>query len=193
MKDFIQSELQEAHSALQRLLEDQATIAQIEQAGKMIAHALGEGSRVWSAGNGGSMCDAMHFAEELSGRYREDRPGLAAVAFSDPGFLTCAANDFGYEKVFARAVESHCKAGDVLILFSTSGKSPNIIAAATQAKNQQVKVIALTGKSGSSLDSLAEICIVTQGGQYADRVQELHIKVVHILIALTERLLFNKG
>ncbi len=139
------------------------------------------------------MCDAMHFAEELSGRYREDRAGLAAIAFSDPGFLTCAANDFGYEQVFARAVESQCKAGDVLVLFSTSGKSANIITAAQKARTQGVKVVVLTGKHGSPLEDLSDICIVTPGGAYADRVQELHIKVVHILIAITERLLFNQG
>jgi len=193
LTEFIRAELDEARTALDSLVSNQEMLSQIEQAGLMIAGAFREGNRVWSAGNGGSMCDAMHFAEELSGRYRDDRPGLAAMAFSDPGFLTCAANDFGYDRVFARAVESHCKNGDVLVLFSTSGKSANIIASAEEAKKQGAKVIVLTGKSGSPLEPIADICIVTPGGQYADRVQELHIKVVHILIAITERLLFNKG
>lgn len=193
MKELIRAELDDAKSALDNLVQDDAKIAQIEQAGLMIADTFRAGNRVWSAGNGGSMCDAMHFAEELSGRYRDDRPGLAAIAFSDPGFLTCAANDFGYEKVFARAVESNCKSGDVLVLFSTSGKSENIVMAAREAKEREVKIIVLTGKLGSALESLADICIVTPGGQYADRVQEIHIKVVHILIAITERLLFAKG
>lgn len=193
MKELVIAELQDAKSALENLLSDEKSLANISDAGSTIADALRAGNRVWSAGNGGSMCDAMHFAEELSGRYRDDRAGLAAIAFSDPGFLTCAANDFGYENVFARAVESHSKPGDVLVLFSTSGKSANVVAAAQKARTQGVKVVVLTGKHGSPIEPLADICIVTPGGAYADRVQELHIKVVHILIAITERLLFNQG
>jgi D-sedoheptulose 7-phosphate isomerase len=192
LKELIRGELLEAQSALADLLTNEAMLDRIEDAVVVLGQALSANGRVWSAGNGGSMCDAMHFAEELSGRYRLDREALAAVAFSDPGFLTCAANDFGYERVFERAVEAHCWRGDVLVLFSTSGTSANILAAARKAKERQVRVIGFTGKSATEFESLCDVCLVTPGGKYADRVQELHIKIVHILIAGVERLLFKQ-
>jgi D-sedoheptulose 7-phosphate isomerase len=192
LKELIRGELLEAQSALADLLTNEAMLDRIEDAVVVLGQALSANGRVWSAGNGGSMCDAMHFAEELSGRYRLDREALAAVAFSDPGFLTCAANDFGYERVFERAVEAHCWRGDVLVLFSTSGTSANILAAARKAKERQVTVIGFTGKSATEFESLCDVCLVTPGGKYADRVQELHIKIVHILIAGVERLLFKQ-
>ncbi len=191
MNEFVLGELEEAARALKALIGDSQTHIQIAVAGRLMATCLAEGGRIFSAGNGGSMCDAMHFAEELSGRYREDRPALDATAFSDPGFLTCAANDFGYAHVFARAVEAHARAGDVLVLFSTSGSSENILRAAEVARSKGVHVVALTGKTNSPIAGLADIAIVTPAGKYADRVQELHIKVVHILIALIERHLFG--
>lgn len=192
MKEFVRSELLEAHRVLERLISNEEVLDQISAVAEILVDCFRSGNRVWSAGNGGSMCDAMHFAEELSGRYREDRPALAAMAFSDPGFLTCAANDFGYEKVFERAVEAHCVKRDVLVLFSTSGSSKNIISAARLASERGVRVIGLTGRDNSELSAFCEICLVTSGGQYADRVQEVHIKIVHILIASVERLLFPK-
>jgi len=143
--------------------------------------------KAFSCGNGGSMCDAMHFAEELTGRYRNNRPGIAAVSISDPSHISCVANDFGYNFIFSRYIESHGREGDVLIAISTSGKSPNVVKAAEAAKALGVKVIALTGKPGSLLESLADVCICAPGGDYADRVQELHIKTLHILIELIER------
>lgn len=191
MTDFIRAELGEALHALRVLIEDQSALERVAAAATLIAERLEQGQRVFSAGNGGSMCDAMHFAEELSGRFRKDRRALDATAFSDPGFLTCAANDFGYDQVFARAIEAHGRAGDVLVLFSTSGSSANIVAAAESAKKQGVTVIGLTGRADSPLARAAEIAIVTPAGPYADRVQELHIKIVHILIALIERHLFG--
>ena len=133
------------------------------------------------------MCDAMHFAEELTGRYRRNRPGIAAVSISDPSHISCVANDFGYDFIFSRYIESHGREGDVLIAISTSGKSPNVVKAAEAAKALGVKVIALTGKPGSLLEGLADVCICAPGGDFADRVQELHIKVLHILIELIER------
>ena len=139
------------------------------------------------------MCDAMHFAEELSGRFRKDRPGLAAAAISDPGHISCVANDFGYDEIFSRYLESHARMGDALLAISTSGKSPNICRAAKTAKERSVEVIALTGKRGSLLGELADIEICTPGGGFADRSQELHIKVIHILIELIERRMFPKN
>jgi D-sedoheptulose 7-phosphate isomerase len=133
------------------------------------------------------MCDAMHFAEELTGRFRDDRRGYAALAISDPGHLTCVGNDYGYERVFARFIEAHGRAGDVLLAITTSGTSRNVVAAAQAAKGLGMKVIALTGRAATPITELADIALVTPGGRYADRVQELHIKVIHILIELVER------
>jgi D-sedoheptulose 7-phosphate isomerase len=129
----------------------------------------------------------MHFAEELTGRFRDDRRGYAALAISDPGHLTCVGNDYGYERVFARFVEAHGRAGDVLLAITTSGTSRNVVAAAQAARGLGMKVIALTGRAATPITELADIALVTPGGRYADRVQELHIKVIHILIELVER------
>ena len=183
----IRAALDEAATVLDRLRADDATLARIEQAGELLATTFAGGGRVYSCGNGGSMCDAMHFAEELTGRFREDRPGYAALAISDPGHLSCVGNDYGYEQVFARFVRAHGGVGDVLLAISTSGTSGNIVAAAQAARERHMKVIGLTGRDGTPLTQLADITVVTPGGRYADRIQELHIKVIHILIELVER------
>ena len=185
--------LNEARSALDALIANEAALAAIAEAGRRLADCLAKGGRVYSCGNGGSMCDAMHFAEELSGRFRLDRKPLAATAISDPSHLTCVANDYGYEAVFGRYVEAHGRAGDCLLAISTSGKSANVLAAARAAAAQGVTVIAMTGHAGSPLSQLAAIEICTPAGRFADRVQELHIKVVHILIELVERALFPEN
>lgn len=135
------------------------------------------------------MCDAMHLAEELSGRFRENRPAMAAVAISDPSYISCVANDYGYEQVFARFVEANGSPGDVLFAISTSGNSASVLRAAQAARAKNMKVIGLTGRSGSQLEQYVDISICTSAGRYADRVQELHIKVIHILIELIERAL----
>lgn len=136
------------------------------------------------------MSDAMHFAEELSGRYRQNRRALAAQAISDVGHLSCVANDFGYEQVFARYVEAHGQAGDVLVAISTSGTSPNVLRAAEVARARGMHVVAFTGRRDTPLGALADIELCTPAGRYADRVQELHIKVIHILLELVEQALF---
>lgn len=186
----IQSSLHEARDALHSLIANQAALARIEQAARLLLSAFGAGNRVFSCGNGGSMSDAIHFAEELSGRYRLDRKGLPAMSISDVGHLTCVANDFGYDHVFARFLEAQARAGDVLLAISTSGKSTNVLKAVEAARGLGMKIIALTGKPDSLLSQLADIDICTPGGAFADRVQELHIKVIHILIELVERALF---
>ena len=183
----VRATLAEAAASLERLYADEATLAAIARAGQVLADTFAAGGRAYSCGNGGSMCDAMHFAEELTGRFREDRPGYAAMAIADPGHLSCVGNDYGYDQVFARFVEAHGRAGDVLLAISTSGTSRNVVAAAQAAKRLGVRVIALTGRAGTPLAELADIAIVTAAGRYADRVQELHIKVIHILIELVER------
>lgn len=183
----VRAALAEAAQALDRLLGDEATQALVDQAAGLLVAAFKSGGRVYSCGNGGSMCDAMHFAEELTGRFRNNRRGFAAMAISDPGHLSCVGNDYGYDQVFARFVEAHGRAGDVLLGITTSGSSRNVIAAAKAARALGVKVIVLTGKADAAIAEWADILIVTPGGRYADRVQELHIKVIHILIELVER------
>jgi D-sedoheptulose 7-phosphate isomerase len=190
MSDVVQANLREAQDALGSLLADSAMLGTIASAGLDLGAALKNGKRVFSCGNGGSMCDAMHFAEELSGRYRNDRAALAATAISDVGHMTCVANDYGYEHVFARYLEAHGRQGDFLLAISTSGKSRSILNAVDTAQARGMKVIGLHGRRGSPLDSAAHYSICTPGGTYADRVQELHIKVVHILIELVERTAF---
>ena len=193
MSPHILATLTDARSALDALLANEAALGAIDAAGTLLAETFAREGRVYSCGNGGSMCDAMHFAEELSGRYRLDRPALGAAAISDPSHLSCVGNDYGYEQVFARYVEGHGRAGDVLLGISTSGTSGNVVAAAKVARAKGMKVIALTGKPGAALGQLADIEISTPGGRYADRVQELHIKVIHILIESVERRLFPQN
>jgi D-sedoheptulose 7-phosphate isomerase len=190
LKDHIRASLAEAKAALDNLIANDATLDAVARAAALLIATFRVRSRVYSCGNGGSMSDAMHFAEELTARYRHDRPGLPAIAISDPGHLTCVGNDMGYEDVFSRFIDAHGREGDVLLAISTSGKSPNVLKAARSAKALGMRVIALTGKAGAPLDALADIVICTPGGAYADRAQELHIKVIHILIELIERELF---
>lgn len=188
--DVIRASLEEAAAGLQNLLADRDALAAIAKAGDTLIECFKKGGRVFSCGNGGSMCDAMHFAEELSARYRLDRPGLPAVAISDPAHLSCVANDYGYDFVFSRYLEAHAKPSDVLLAISTSGKSKSILTAVDHARKHGIKVIGLTGHADSPLGQAADIRIATPAGQFADRVQELHIKVIHILIELVERRMF---
>ena len=193
MLKYIESALKESSQALANFQANAVSLKAIEQAALTIISSLRNQGFVYSCGNGGSMCDAMHFAEELSGRFRKDRAALPAIAISDPAHLTCVANDFGFAEVFSRYVQSHCRAGDTLLAISTSGKSPNIVAAAKAAKNKKVRVIGLTGKPNSELSPYCDVEICTSGGQFSDRVQEMHIKVLHILIELIERELFPEN
>ena len=183
----VKTTLNEALGALQALIGDETTLQRIAAAGLLLADTFAAGGRAYSCGNGGSMCDAMHFAEELTGRFRDNRPGYAALAISDASHLSCVGNDYGYEQVFARFIEAHGRAGDVLLAISTSGTSKNVLAAVRAAHQRGMKVIALTGRQDAQLAESADIAIVTAAGKYADRVQELHIKVIHILIELVER------
>jgi D-sedoheptulose 7-phosphate isomerase len=136
------------------------------------------------------MCDAMHFAEELSGRFRENRPALAAMAISDPSHLSCVANDYGYDAVFSRFLEAHGRAGDVLVAISTSGNSGNVLRACETARKNGMDVIALSGKDGGKLAELASIEIRAPHSEFADRAQEIHIKVIHALIEGVEKVVF---
>jgi D-sedoheptulose 7-phosphate isomerase len=190
MRETVLAALNEASLALARLKADESAHMAIVDAGRLLVTAFQSRNRAFSCGNGGSMCDAMHFAEELSGRFRRDRPALAALAISDPGHITCTANDYGFDHVFSRYLEAHGRDGDVLLAISTSGESRNIVAAAARGRELGLKVIGLTGKVGSTLGRLADVEICTPAGTFADRVQELHIKVIHMLIELVERAMF---
>ena len=186
--------LKQAELALATLLASPQTLGQITSSAKLIADSFAQGGRVFSCGNGGSMCDAMHFAEELSGRYRQDRKALPAVSISDPSHISCVGNDYGYDFIFSRYLEAHARKGDVMLGISTSGKSANVIKAAEYAKQHGIHVVTLTGKTDSVLGALATIDITTLGTSgFADRVQELHIKVIHILIELIERQFFPEN
>ena len=182
----IKAELQEAADLLDKFMNDEKNIQLIQDAALLIANSFKQGGKVLSCGNGGSHCDAMHFAEELTGRYRENRPGYPAIAISDVSHLSCVSNDFGYDYVFSRYLEAVGNKGDVLFGLSTSGNSKNVLNAIKVAKEKGMKVIAMTGKDGGAMAGLADIEIRVPHFRYADRTQEIHIKVIHILMMFIE-------
>lgn len=185
--DIITSELQEASQVLEKFLNDSENLINIEKAAKLMADAIDNGNKIISCGNGGSHCDAMHFAEELSGRYRNNRKALPALAVSDPSHISCVGNDYGFDFIFSRYIEGLGHHGDVLLGISTSGNSTNIINAFNAAKEKQMKTVMLTGKDGGKLAGLADVEIRVPHFGYADRIQEVHIKVIHIIIQLIEK------
>jgi len=191
-QSIITKELQEAAATLNTFLSDANNIQAIDKAAHLIVDSLKKGGKIISCGNGGSSCDAMHFAEELTGRYRDNREPIAAISISDPGYITCTANDYGYAHVFSRFVKGVGNKGDVLLGITTSGNSENVIKAAEEAKQKGIKVIGLTGKGGGKLAPLTDVLINVPHNGYADRVQEVHIKVIHILILLIEKMLAEK-
>ncbi len=178
----IKSHFEEAYSVLGEFLNNEANFDRIREAGNYMANSLKNGGKVISCGNGGSLCDAMHFAEELSGRYRNDRKALAAVSISDPSHMSCVGNDYGYDFVFSRYVEAMGRKGDVLLAISTSGNSKNVINAIQAAKELGMTVVGLTGKTGGAMAELCDVEIRAPKSDYADRAQEIHIKVIHSLI-----------
>ena len=189
--DTIRSQFLEAQEVLTSFISDDANILAIENAGALIVNSFKQKGKLMSCGNGGSMCDAMHFAEELSGRFRNNRPSLPAMAISDPSYMSCVINDYGADAVFSRFIEGMGFSGDILIAISTSGNSKNVINAAQTAKEKGMKVIALTGKTGGELAALADVEIRAPHSKYADRVQEIHIKVIHSLIHYIELNMFG--
>ncbi len=186
LQDFI-----EAQQVVEQFINDDSNFEKIESSGKAMIEALQNGGKIISCGNGGSMSDAMHFAEELTGRFRENRPGIAAISISDPSHISCVANDFGYEYIFSRFIESMGNKNDVLLAISTSGNSANVLKAAKEARNKGMKIVALTGKSGGKLASESDIEIRVAHKGYADRVQEIHIKIIHALIHYIESNIFS--
>ena len=186
MKELIRTSLIEAEQTLASFLVDEKTIESIAQAADSCSTSLRNGHKIISCGNGGSLCDATHFAEELTGRYRNNRRPLPAIAINDPAYMTCTGNDFSFNDVFSRYIEGVGCDGDVLLAISTSGNSTNIVRAAQQAKVQGMKVIALTSKGLNKLAEVADIAICAPKAAHSDRIQEIHIKVIHILIQAIE-------
>ena len=184
--DFISAQFSEAQQVLNEFSQDE-NFALIQLAGDLMITCLKNGGKIISCGNGGSMSDAMHFAEELTGRYRNDRKSLPAIAISDAAHLTCVGNDYGYEFIFSRFIEGMGNNGDVLLAISTSGNSMNIVNAVKAAKEKNMKTIVLTGKDGGKLADMADRLLIVPHFGFADRIQEIHIKIIHILILLIEQ------
>lgn len=189
IEGLISQSLKQAREELDAFINDPETILSIANAASIMADCLKNGGKIISCGNGGSLCDATHFAEELTGRFRNDRRPLPAMAINDPAYLTCVGNDYSFDVVFSRWIEAFGRSKDVLLAISTSGSSRNILKAAETAKSLGMKVIALTSKKGKSLEDLADVTIAAPDAPHSDRIQEIHIKVIHILIEAIESLL----
>lgn len=187
MTDIVLNQLLESAKVLESFIQDKQNVDKIDQVAGLMANCISKGGKILSCGNGGSLCDAMHFAEELSGRFRDDRDSMPAISISDPSHITCVGNDYGFDHIFSRYVQGIGKTGDVLLAISTSGNSPNIINAAQAAKAKGISVVALTGKDGGKLAHIADYEIRVPHFGYSDRIQEIHIKVIHILILLIEQ------
>ncbi len=187
LHSIVKETLQESRQVLAHFLQDESNTDSISRAAVLMADAIHKGNKILSCGNGGSHCDAMHFAEELSGRYRDNRRALPALAISDASHITCVGNDFGFDHIFSRMVEAIGQPGDILLGISTSGNSRNIIEAISAARQRGLSVITLTGKDGGKMAGSADVEIRVPHFGYADRIQEIHIKVIHILIQLIEK------
>ena len=185
-KEHILAALSEAQTALEALMKNEDALSAVDRAAGVLADCIEAGGRIYSCGNGGSLCDAMHFAEEMTGRYRSDRRPYGATAISDVSHMACVGNDYGYEDVFSRWVEGFGRKADVLLALSTSGTSKNILKAVRAAKACGMTVVGMTGREGSPLALESDVAIVTPAGRGADRVQELHIKCIHSMIELVE-------
>jgi D-sedoheptulose 7-phosphate isomerase len=187
MINLIKNELNSAQKTLDDFLNQSEQLANIETAVEIMVNSFQMEGKVMSCGNGGSHCDAMHFAEELSGKFREARPAIAAMALSDISHTTCVGNDYGFDFIFSRAIEALGRKDDVLLAISTSGNSKNILEACKAAKAKGMKIIALTGKDGGKLAKECDVEIRVPYNGYADRIQEIHIKIIHIFILLIEK------
>jgi D-sedoheptulose 7-phosphate isomerase len=183
---LILNSLNEATGLLNEFIADEGNIEKIKQAGDIMSVSINSGNTIFSCGNGGSLCDAMHFAEELTGRFRNNRRPLPAISISDPSHITCVGNDYGFDYIFSKYIEANGRKGDVLLAISTSGNSANILEAVRAAKLKGIKVIALTGKEGGVIGPLADVEIRVPWKKYSDRIQEIHIKIIHILIEYIE-------
>ena len=189
--DLIKNSFLEAQQVLEAFIFDEKNLGQVKNAGDLLVDMFRQGGKVFSCGNGGSLCDAMHFAEELTGRFRHERAALPAIAIADPSHFTCVSNDMSFDSVFSKYLEALGNRGDVLLAISTSGNSSNILQAIDTAHVKGMKVIGLTGKTGGKMKEKCDITIVVPWNKYSDRIQEIHIKIIHILIEYIEQALFN--
>jgi D-sedoheptulose 7-phosphate isomerase len=189
---FAREALQDAEKVLHTFISNNSNVEKINSAIALMVESYKNEGHIYSCGNGGSLCDAMHFAEELTGRFRKERKPLAAMAINDPSHLTCVANDYGYDFVFSKYIEAWGKKGDVLLAISTSGNSKNILLAVEAAKKKGMKVVGLTGKDGGELKNLVDVPIIVESS-ISDRIQEVHIKCIHIFIEGIERSLFPEN
>jgi len=192
MIENIRNSLKETAVNFASFLHDEENAEMIWNVSQAIAETFNKGSKVLICGNGGSSTDAMHFAEECTGRFRKDRKALPVISLTDPSHITCVGNDFGFEEIFARGVEAYGKSGDLLIGISTSGNSPNIIRAFETAKHIGLQTFALLGKNGGKINGTCDFQLITPG-KTTDRIQEIHIAVLHIIIETVERILFPKN
>ncbi len=192
MSQFIQNSLQEAATTIKLFIDNQENITLMDKAIGLMTESLKSNGRIYSCGNGGSMCDAMHFAEELTGRFRDDRKAVPAMAISDPSHLSCVSNDYGYEFVFSRFLEGWGNEGDCLLAISTSGNSKNVLRAVEYAKVNGIKTIGLLGKSGGQLKDMVDVPLIVPSS-VSDRVQEVHIKIIHTFIEGIERSLYPEN
>ena len=190
MKEFIIQSVDDAIRATS-ILKTEESLTFIEKVADLIAKCFQNGNKLLIAGNGGSLCDAMHFAEEVTGQFRTKRAALPAIALADPGHLSCVANDMGFDSVFARSVEAFGKSGDILITLTTSGNSSNLIAAVEMAKQKDVQTVAFLGKTGGQMKGLCDLEWIVSGFTYSDRVQEAHMAAIHIIIEMVEQHLFS--
>lgn len=184
--NIIKNNFLEAKQILDQFIEDEKNLNKIADAGNMMIASIQQGGKIISCGNGGSMCDSMHFAEELTGRFRENRKAIPALSISDSSHISCVGNDYGFDEIFSRYIDALGNKGDVLLAISTSGNSKNILKAVEVAKQKGMKVVALTGKDGGLLASNCDVEIRAPYSKYADRAQEIHIKVIHSLIHYIE-------
>lgn len=184
--ELIKTNFSEAQKLTDDFLKDKNNVLKIAQAGALMAKSIEDGGKILTCGNGGSMTDAMHFAEELTGRFRKKRKAIPAIAIADSAHISCVANDFGYAHIFSKYIEAVGKKNDVLLAISTSGNSPNVVNAAQLAKTQHMKIVSLTGKGGGKLAALSNIDICVPWNGFSDRIQEIHIKIIHSLVHYIE-------
>jgi D-sedoheptulose 7-phosphate isomerase len=184
---LIKEELHEAEKLLNKIINQPAMINNINHAASLMSKAVKNNGKIISCGTGGSHCDAMHFAEELTGRYRDDRPPIPAIAISDPSHISCVSNDYGFDNIFSRFIDAMGQPEDVLLGITTSGNSPNIINAVKSANKKGMTTIILSGNNGGQVSEISNINIIVPFHGYSDRIQEIHIKIIHIFILLIEQ------
>lgn len=189
MKKDINLAVDDAIRAITFLKQDKS-ISFIENAAKMIADAFKNGKKIVIAGNGGSLCDAIHFAEEFTGYFRKKRKALPAIALADPGLLSCVSNDEGFEFVFSRAAEAYLNEDDIFVSLTTSGNSKNLLNAIKVATEKKAKTITFLGKTGGFTKDLSDLEILVEGFSTSDRIQEAHMAMIHIIIEMVEKIMF---